>query len=184
MKPKDNEDFNLPDTYEIHLPIYFCRNLSIFRTAGRNFSWDAANVNDKLTLTINKRDFDAIYKKADSIVSPRPEETCGTDEELAAKFLYYKGVKFEMDNGVLNFRRIDFAKKKGMYVNYKGTKFNESYTLDNFIKLFLVASLSVQEKSGMKMIALKPEDTTSDFEWHFYFSKGRLNSIECWFPCD
>lgn len=148
-------------------------------------SWDAADINGKLKLTTTKREFDAIYKKADSIVSPNPKETCGTEEELAAKHLHYKGVKFEMDNGVLNFRKIDFTKKKGMVFNYKSTKFTESFTLQNFAKAFPVLSSQLEtSKDGNQLIVLKPEDADGNFEWRFYFKKNKLAVIECYFRCD
>lgn len=148
-------------------------------------SWDAADINGKLKLTTTKREFDAIYKKADSIVSPNPKETCGTEEELAAKFLHYKGVKFEMDNGVLNFRKIDFTKKKGMVFNYKGTKFTENFTMQNFAKAFPVLASQLEfSKGGNQMVMIKPEDADGGFEWRFYFSKGKLTVIECYFRCD
>ncbi|OYQ45378.1 hypothetical protein CHU92_02015 [Flavobacterium cyanobacteriorum] len=148
------------------------------------FSWDAATVNGKLNLTLPKREFDAVYKKADSIVAPRPAETCGTEEELQAKFLHYKGVKFELDNGMLNFRSIDFRKKKGMYMLYKGTKFNENYTLDAFTSQFPIAAAALVNKSDTHVATLKPDEAESSFEWKFYFSKGKLQIIECRFPCD
>ncbi len=165
--------------------LLFLATFSVQAQDNETLSWDAADINGKLKLTTTKREFDAIYKKADSIVSPNPKETCGTEEELAAKFLHYKGLKFEMDNGVLNFRRIDFTKKKGMIFNYKGTKFNENSTLQSFTKAFpILASQYEMNKDGNQMIVIKPEDIDGGFEWRFYFSKGRLALIECYFRCD
>ncbi len=155
-----------------------------FAQETETFSWDAATVNDKLQLTIRKSEFDAIYKKADSIAAPRPGETCGTEEELAAKFLHYKGVKFELDNGILNFRSIDFRKKKGMYLSYKGTKFNENYSLDTFKKQYPVAAETFVHKLDTHIATLKPEQEGSEFEWKFYFTKGKLDLIICAFRCD
>jgi hypothetical protein len=170
---------------KLHYYLILLFTLSLQAQEKETFSWDAANINGKLTLTISKRDFDAIYKKADSIVAPRPGETCGTEEELQAKFLHYKGVKFEMDNGVLNFRSIDFSKKKGMHLMYKGTKFNENFTLEDFKKQFPVAAAAlVSDKFSTQMATLQPDETGSGLEWRFYFTKGKLTMIECWFPCD
>jgi hypothetical protein len=158
-----------------------------FSQSVETLSWDAASLNDKVKLTLRKTEFEAIYKKADSIVTPKPGETCGTEEELDAKFYFYKGVKFELDNGILNFRRIDFTARKGMYLSYKGTKFNENYTLATLRGQFPGAwSVTPEQQPGetLQMVKLKPELATEDFEWHFYFNKGKLQAIECWFPCD
>lgn len=160
-------------------------SVSLFAQETETFSWDAATINDKLHLTIRKNEFDAIYKKADSIAAPQPRETCGTEEELAAKFLHYKGVTFELDNGILNFRKIDFSKKKAMSLLYKGTKFNENFTLEAYRKLFPQSAANLEEtEGGLQLAILKPDENTNDFEWRFYFGKGKLVKAECWFPCD
>lgn len=163
--------------------LLFLASFSAFAQDNETIVWDDADINGKLKLTTTKREFDAIYKKADSIVTPK--ETCGTEVELAAKHVYYKGVKFEMDNGVLNFRSIDFRKKKGMFLQYKGTKFNENFSLQNFTKIFPVISSQLEfSKDGNQTLIVNPDDADGSFEWRFYFSKGKLTVIECYFRCD
>lgn len=154
-------------------------------------SWDNATISNKLTLTISKRDFNKIYKKADSIVTPDYTDACNTDDDNNFKYLYYKGTKFEMDNGILNFRKITFSKKAPMFFMHKGIRYDGTMTVTAFSKLFPVAIADLDEN---KFKALQTEtdpdpviiaayEENTEYEWLFSFSNGKLISIECYFSC-
>lgn len=148
-------------------------------------SWDDATINDKLTLTISKRDFEKVYKKADSIVTPDYNNICGTDESSNFQYYHYKGLQYELDNGIMNFRRITFNKKSGMYFTYKGKRFDASTKLNDLKEVFpnTVKDIESEKKEQYKYILIEPADKADDSEWRFTFKNGYLESVECFFPC-
>lgn len=151
-----------------------------------SFSWKEAKLNDKIELTLTRELFEKKYK-ADSISSPEPGECCLDDESI--KMVYYKGVKYEMHNGQLKFRSIDFSKKKGMYFSIENDWFDHTTTIKSFIKTYPNASEFIEDGymddgDVYDMIVLMPKDEDS-YEWRFYFNDdGKLHSIECWPYCD
>lgn len=150
--------------------------------------WDKATINNKLTLTINKRDFEKIYKKADKIVKPDYNSVCGGYPEATFQYVYYKGAMFQEDNGVMNFRHIIFAKKNGMFFTADGQNFDGSTTLKQFAAKFPEAADNMQNVSfesmdNLQMATLLSENADGAF-WHFYFSKGMLVAIEARFECE
>lgn len=149
-------------------------------------SWKEATVSDKTALTISKADFDKKYK-TDSITSPDLNETCGTDPK--AKIIHHKGVAYELSNGMLNFRRIDFRARRNMWLAFENDWFDHTTSLKNFAKIypdsFTLADEYVNENGEtFELLTLMPEADKNDFEWHFYFQKGKLQYIECFLYCD
>lgn len=150
--------------------------------------WDKATINNKLTMSITKRDFDAIYKKADSIVKPDYSKLCEADADSKFRYVYYKGAMFEEDNGVMNFRYIILSKKSGMFFTHKGVRFDAATTQAQFAKVFPNTSAVLEDGEFGKMknlkVALFPTRDPEDGIWKFYFSNGLLVAIECYFPCE
>lgn len=152
-------------------------------------NWDEATINNKLTLTISKRDLEAIYKKDYAITDPVPEfDTCGTEDEANVKMLYYKGVVFELDNNMLNFRRILFDKKNaGVFFTYKKSRFDETMTLDTFRKLFGNAEKIVDtfmHNLGKQITMSVPDSQNADDSWEFRFLNDKLKSVHYKFSCE
>lgn len=159
--------------------------VTLLAQTAESITWDDANINDKLPLTINKRDFEKVYKKADSIVTPDYEKICGADESSNFQYYYYKNLQYEMDNGIMNFRKITFSKKAGLYFTYKGQRFDTSTRISDLKALFPNA---VKETEGgknepNKYLLLDSSDQLDDSEWRFTFKNGYLEAIECFFPC-
>jgi len=155
----------------------------------KTISWNEAKINDRIALTITKAEFDKRYKKADSVAAPRINEPCATEDEANVKMLFYKGIKFEMDNGILNFRSVNFARRKGMYFSIDGDWFDHTTTLKSFKKTYTEAANYIEDFENedgetMEMITLLPEKTEDRYEWRFFFDDGKLHSIECVFTCD
>lgn len=153
------------------------------------FSWETAKVSNKLPLTVAYGEFQKIYKKADSIVAPKPGQTCGTADEATVKMVYYKGARYEMDNGVMNFRELDFAPRKNMYFQQKDDWFDHTTTLKSFSKTYPDAALIMvteydENDEATEIISLMPPEAEADCEWKFYFRGGKLKRIECEFSCD
>jgi len=150
-------------------------------------SWDDASISNKLTLTIAKRDFDKIYKKADSIVKPDYSKVCGADADSNFEYVYYKGLKFEMDNGIMNFRHITLSNspKAPLYFVHKGITFTGTTKLTDVQKLFPNAAAAIHDSDDKlyKELKLDPAETGDESEWIFYFKNGYLTAIECKFSC-
>ena len=150
-------------------------------------SWDDASISNKLTLTVAKRDFDKIYKKADSIIKPDYTKVCGADADSNFEYVYYKGLMFEMDNGIMNFRYIMLSNspKAPLYFVHKGITFNGITKLADVQKLFPVAGATVEDSDDKvyKVIKLNSAEAGDDSEWFFYFKNGQLAMIECQFMC-
>jgi hypothetical protein len=171
----------------IYLILLFA--LPVFAQDVKTISWEEARINDRIELTITKAEFDKRYKKTDSIAAPRPNETCGTENKAYVKMLFYKGVKFELDNGILNFRSVNFARRKGMYFSIDGDWFDHTTTLKSFKKTYSEAANYIEDFENedgetMEMITLLPEKSEDRYEWRFFFDDGKLHSIECVFTCD
>ncbi|ALM48293.1 hypothetical protein AMR72_04895 [Flavobacterium psychrophilum] len=145
--------------------------------------WNEARINGKLELTISKRDFEAIYKKADSIVTPNYEDICGSDEDSRFQYYHYKGLQYELDNGIMNFRQITFGKKNPMFFTYKGQRLDGSTKMDDFAKLFPESAKTGEKDQKEIYIVLASSDIMDDSSWRFTFRNGVLAAIECFFPC-
>ena len=149
-------------------------------------SWSEATVSDKIPLTIPKTDFDKKYK-TDSITAPDINETCGSDTR--SQIINHKGVKYELSNGILNFRKIDFRKRRNMWLAFENDWFDHTTTFKGFAKTYPDAAALADEfedEDGelYELVTLLPSDDKNDFEWHFYFLNGKLQFIECFLYCD
>lgn len=149
-------------------------------------SWDDARINDKLELTTSKRDFEKFYK-ADNITTPEIDPFCELPNDDRTQYLYYKGLCFEIDNGVMNFRHILFEKKDKLFFTHKGIRFDNTTKLSDFIKLFPNAAMNIEDYENMdgvgKLIVLPSSNPVDENEWRFYFKGDKLISIECHFSC-
>jgi hypothetical protein len=172
--------------YIFYLLLIF--SLPIFGQGIETISWDEAKINDKITMTISKVDFDKRFKKADSITAPKADEICGREEEATVKMVHYKGARYELDNGIMNFRSVDFTKNRNTYFSIEGDWFDRTTSLKSFTRTYPEAAAFIEDVDDgdgdiLEMITLLP-DNAENYEWRFYFRDDRLRSIECWFPCD
>jgi len=166
--------------------LYFLLTLITFSANAQQnetIDWNEARVNGKLELTISKRDFEAIYKKADSIITPKYEDICGTDEDSHFQYYFYKGLQYELDNGIMNFRQLKLIKKSTLFFTYKGQKLDAATKLDDFAKLFPDGVKNADKTSKEVYIRLDSADIMDDSDWRFTFKNGYLTMIECFFPC-
>jgi len=152
-------------------------------------SWDEARINDKIALTISQAEFEKRHRP-DSITAPNMGEICGDETNTTAKMLHYKGLKFELNDGMLSFRRIDFTKRKGLYFSIKDDWFDHTTTLKSFSKTYPEASHYIVDVGTddddviLEMISLLPAKADDRYEWQFFFKDERLQAIECFLACD
>jgi len=151
-------------------------------------SWNEARVSDKIALTLSRSEFDKKYK-TDSLTEPHINHLCGLAEEENAKDLHYKGVTYLMNNGMLNFRKIDFRKRRNMWLAFENDWFDHTTTFKSFLKSYPDAAALSEEYIDdygeiFEMVTLLPAADKKDFEWHFFFANEKLQYIECFLYCD
>jgi len=161
-------------------------SLTVF--SQETLSWNEARISDKIPLSISRADFDKKYK-TDSITEPDISQICGVAEEENARALHYKGVTYLLNNGTLNFRKIDFRKRRNMWLAFKDDWFDHTTTFKSFLKAYPdSAALSeeyVDEDGNIfEMATVLASADKKDFEWHFYFANEKLQYIECFLYCD
>lgn len=151
----------------------------------QTLNWDDARVNGKLELTILKRDFEKAVKGTGTII-PNPEDICNNDEGLDTMLYNFKGITYEIDNGVLNFRHLLLDKKKGIYFTYKNVILNWNTTTEDLFRLIDVNATTSSEnqlKFEGTVLIISLDNKTDEGEWQFHFKNGKLNSIHCVFDC-
>ena len=146
-------------------------------------NWDEARINGKLELTISKRDFEAVYKKADKIVTPDYTEICGTDADSNFQYYYYKDLQYELDNGIMNFMQINFMKKSTFFFTYKDKRFDGNTRLEDLKTLFPEAVMSAVKDNDGTGFLLGTGSDIDDNLWRFTFKNGLLVSIEYFAQC-
>ena len=146
-------------------------------------NWDEVRINGNLELTISKRDFEKIYKKADSIITPDYSQICGTDADSNFQYYYYKGLVYELDNGIMNFRKLTLSKKSTISFTYKGQKLDGTTRLEDLKALFPEAVKETGNTKGETSLLLDSADAMDDSNWRLTFKNGYLTEIECFFPC-
>ena len=149
-------------------------------------SWKEGRLNNRLDLSLTKKEYDKLYKQPDSIMAPNAGETCTTGD---VKMLYHKGAKYELVNDMLSFRSIDFRKNSHTFLSFKNDWFDHTTTLKSFKKTYPGASEFMEDfitddGDVFDMISLLPKGEPDNFEWLFYFNDGKLVIIECLFTCD
>jgi hypothetical protein len=170
--------------------IVLLSSLSFSQENDEFISWETAKVNNKIPLTLTLKELENVYKrKADSIAAPLPDQVCGTEDEKNAKMVYHRGVRYEMDNGVMNFREIDFSVRKNMFFQHKDDWFDSTTTLKNFARVYPVAASQAEEEEDEEdgpwsIVTLFPKEKDADCLWLFYFKKGKLRKIRCEFSCE
>lgn len=168
------------------LYVFMLLPFSMFSQDIEALSWKEATVSNKISLTIPKAEFDKKYK-TDSISIPEANETCRTDE--STRIINYKGAKFELIDGVLNFRKIDFRKRRNTWLAFENDWFDHTTTLKSFQKTYPGAAAMANEYEDdegnvFELITVLAKGDKKDFEWHFYFADDKLQFIECFLYCD
>lgn len=158
----------------------------MFAQSKETISREEARINDKIKLSLPYNEFIERYKAADSTANALPGETCSKSQDV--KLIYYRGVTFELENETLNFKAIDFSKRRNMYVSTPSDWFDHTTSLKNFTKTYpeeseFIEDYETEEGEELKRIILNPTDLAENYEWWFFFKSNKLKSIECHFIC-
>ena len=158
-------------------------SLPVLAQGQEGMSWEESSINDKIKLTISLSEFEDRYKKADSIADALTHEFCNPKDAVDVKMLYYKGIKFELKNGMLNFRSIDFSKRRAMYFAIDGDWFDHTTSLKSLSRSFPEATQYVEDYENedgeeFKRVIVFPKDLSKNYDWNFDFKNGKLHSIE------
>ena len=150
--------------------------------------WNEGRVSEKIPLTLSRADFDKKYK-TDSITEPDISHLCGVADEENARDLHYKGVTYLLNKGMLDFRKIDFRKRRNMWLAFENYWFDHTTTFKSFLKTYPDAAALSEEYIDddgelFEMVILLPSGDKKDFQWHFYFANEKLQFIECFLYCD
>lgn len=157
-------------------------------TAQKNeyMSWEDLSINQKIPLTISKKDFDKKYSGNYEVTDPLPGESCSTGNTVTVAD--YKGARYEIVNDTLQFRSIDFSRRRNMYIQFKNDWFDHSTTFKYFKKAYPIAAGMAEEyidengETG-QIITFFPEDENALYEWRLYFKDGKLETFECFLYC-
>lgn len=166
--------------------LFTLMTLSANAQQSSTLNWDDARINGKMELTILKRDFEKAVKGIGTIITPNPEEICDNNEELDIKFYYFKGITYELDNGVLNFRHLLLDKKNGFYFTYKNVRLDWNTTTEDLFRIIDVnhtTSSENERKNEGTYLIISLDNKTDEGEWQFHFKEGKLTSIHCVFDC-
>lgn len=167
----------------IYFFLLFIFTLPVFAQGTEGIAWEEVYINDKIKLTVSQSDFEKRYKKADSISDAFDEDICPGKVLEDIKMYYYRGIKYELENGTLNFRSIDFTKRKAMYFAIEGDWFDHTTSLKSFHRSFpeeskYVEDLEDENGEEFQRIVIFPKNMAAAYEWNFDFKNGKLRSIE------
>lgn len=159
----------------------------LFAQGKETISREEARINDKLKLTVPYAEFIERYKAPDSTAVPYTGETCSKNPDV--KMVYYRGVTFELENGTLTFKSVDFSKRRHMFLTIIDDWFDNTTTLKVFTKTYpgeseYIEDYETEDGEELKRIILLPTDLAENYEWWFFFKANKLKSIECHYNCD
>ena len=166
--------------------LFLLLSFSMFAQNKETISREEARINDKIKLSLPYAEFIERYRAADSTATPYAGETCSKNPDV--KMVYYRGITFELDNGTLTFKAIDFSKKKHMYMSTSIDWFDHTTSLKSFTKNYpeeseFIEDYETEDGEALKRIILMPDDLAENYEWWFFFKNNKLKSIECHYIC-
>lgn len=126
--------------------------------------------------------------KPDSIVTPNYEEISASyfnGEKF--KYVYYKGLQFEMVNDSLAFTQIDFNKDSSLFFTSDKIRLSGKTTLADFKKVFPKAAdaeLSGTDLDKYLVVSLDVAKSQMEDKWMLWFSRdgSKLLKVEYYIP--
>lgn len=150
--------------------------------------WYKVKLNGKTDMLSSFMATSKILGKPDSIVTPDYEDiSVSYFNGEKFKYVYYKGLQFEMMNDSLAFRQIDFSKDTSLYLTNDKIRLRYSTSLNDFKKVFPKAGGNELHHTAMdKYIAIDLNVSEKIFEdqWMLSFSPDgtKLLRIEYFIP--
>lgn len=151
-------------------------------------SWEDLSVNQRIPFTISRKDFDKKYSGKYEIVPASPGESCQADKS-SVEIIDYRGAHYEVMGDTLQFRNIDFSRRRNMYIQFgKDDWFDHTTTFKYFEKAYPLTGEMAEEyidDTGQpsEVLTFYPEDKDAPYEWRLYFKNGKLIYMECFLYC-
>ncbi|SEW56223.1 hypothetical protein [Chitinophaga arvensicola] len=156
----------------------------------RNISWDQievfvfsqARINNKVPLFTTKARLETAIGTADSVISARGEDICGSQFEDDFDFLYKEGATFELCKDSLACEELVFNAHNSL--TWGKITFTRNTTWENIKQLFPNAVLQAENEGRRDMITLRDAySKDSDSSVKLYFEDGKLVRIINFIPC-
>lgn len=160
-------------------------------------SEDEVLFNGKLKRYFTIKEFEKVFGKSDSIKQLAKEEPCTFifDTELKNDgsnmddFLYYYKGGSRFENYKEKMAVDEFRFTNTNFILFKGVKLNSSTTINDLKNLFPNAmkemgTMDVYKEGKLQVIQLREdENNVSDGHINIFIKKGKLFSLNWWFPC-
>lgn len=156
----------------------------------QNIPWDSIEVfqiehallNNKLHLNTNLRQFEALWGKPDSIITPNYNEICAAGFEEDFQYLFKDGSTFEIFKDSILLGEIFFTGNN--FITYKGVTLNRHTTLADIIRLFPHAVKQAEYEGTPEEIKLRDTaNKDSDSSILLFFREGKLERLVNFIPC-
>jgi hypothetical protein len=150
--------------------------------------WHKVKLNGSIPMLSSFKATSQSLGKPDSIVTPDYDNiSVSYFNGEKFKYVYYKGLQFEMVNDSLAFREIDFSKDTSLYFTSEKIRLGYSTSLNDFKKIFPKAGDNELHHTAMdKYIAVDLNVSKKSFEdqWALSFSTdgSKLLRIEYFIP--
>lgn len=150
--------------------------------------WHKVKLNGKIDMLSSFTATSKILGRPDSVVIPNYEDiSVSYFNGEKFKYVYYKGLQFEMMNDSLAFRQIDFSKDTSLYLTSNKIRLDYSTSLNDFKKVFPKAGDNELHHTAMdKYIAIDLNVSEKVFEdqWMLSFNPDgtKLLGIEYFIP--
>jgi len=155
---------------------------------GEYLDWHKVKLNGKIDMLSSFTATSKILGKPDSAVAPNYEDiSVSYFNGEKFKYVYYKGLQFEMMNDSLAFTQIDFSKDTALYFTSDKIRLSYNTTLADFKKVFPKTAekeLPGADRDKYQVIGLDVSKPATEDRWMFWFSHNgdRLLKIEYFIP--
>jgi hypothetical protein len=158
--------------------------------SNKNIPWDSIEVfqvdqallNNKLHLNTNLRQFELLWGKPDSIITPDYDEVCAASFEEEFQYILKDGSEFEMFKDSIVFSEIRFCGES--FVTYNGITLNKNTTLADIKKRFPHAVKQAEYEGVPEEIRLRDTvNKDSDSAILMIFKEGKLEKLVNFVPC-
>lgn len=183
-----------PDTIAVAAPSENIRPLAdeedSLQEIKRNISWDEievfifsqARMNNKVPLFTTKTKLEAAIGVADSVISARGEDICGSQFDEDFDFLYKDGATFEHYKDSLACEELVFNDHNSL--TWGKITLTRNTTWETIKQLFPKAVLQAENEGRKDMITLRDAySKDSESSVKLYFEDGRLVRILNFIPC-
>lgn len=146
------------------------------------FQTDHALLNNKLHLNTNLRQFEILWGKPDSIITPDYNEICAAGFEEDFQYLFKDGSAFEIFKDSILFGEILFEGNN--FITYSGVTLNKHTTLSDIKHLFPQAVKQAGYEGTPEAIKLRDTaNKDSDSSILLFFREGKLERLVNFIPC-